>query len=130
MGPHIQSQSNTITADLSHFGQQYSRLHEEFRESECLRHECGASRAAEVGKELERALRELQREACNLSELQELLGTSVFNFSLLNEWVMGHWLCTSVWCVYIRILTLLYFCTGLKRNSPPFQNCGLTLSEL
>ena len=85
MSPYIQSQSKAITADLTHFGRRYSTLHEEFGLSECLRHDCGAERAAEMAREVERRLRDLQREACNLSELQELLGTSVFNFSLINE---------------------------------------------
>ena len=85
MGPYIQSQSDIITADLTHFGRRYSKLHEQFEQSECLRRDCGPDRASELVREVERDLRTLQSEACNLVELQELLGTSVFNFSLLNE---------------------------------------------
>ena len=85
MGPCIQSQSQTITADLAQFGQHYSSLHARFEYSECLRHDCGSEVMREGVRGVERELRDLQSEACNLIELQELLGTSVFNFSLLNE---------------------------------------------
>ena len=86
MGPYIQSQSEAITADLAQFAECYSTLHREFACSECLSHECGPGWAMEVGRRMEREVGALQDEACNLIELQELLGTSVFNFSLLNEY--------------------------------------------
>lgn len=85
MGPYIQSQSDAITGDLTQFGHRYSALHEKFEQSECLRRECEPERASQVVREVERELRRLQSEACNLIELQELLGTSIFNFSLLNQ---------------------------------------------
>ena len=85
MGPSVQSQSETITADLAGFGRRYSTLHERFEGSECLRRGCRPEVAREAAKKVERELRDLQCEALNLIELQELLGTSIFNFSLLNE---------------------------------------------
>ena len=85
MGPYIQSRSETITADLMQFAQRYTTLHQEFSHSECLRHECDAGQAMQGVTEMARELAGLQEEACNLTELQELLGTSVFRFSLLNE---------------------------------------------
>lgn len=85
MGPDIQSQSEAITADLMQFTQRYTALHREFMQSECLCHECEAGRAMELVRQMTRELGSLQEEASNLIELQELLGTSVFNFSLLNE---------------------------------------------
>lgn len=85
MGPDIQSQSEAITADLMQFAQRYTALHREFMQSECLCHECEAGQAMELVRQMTRELGSLQEEASNLIELQELLGTSVFNFSLLNE---------------------------------------------
>ena len=85
MGPYIQSQSETITADLTQFAERYATLRQEFSCSECLHHECDAGRAMEGVREMVRELASLQEEARNLTELQELLGTSVFRFSLLNE---------------------------------------------
>ena len=86
MGPYIQSQSEVITADLTQFTDRYTALHREFAQSECLCRECDSGRAVEVVTVMMREVGQLQEEACNLIELQELLGTSVFNFSLLNEY--------------------------------------------
>lgn len=85
MGPYIQSQSEAITADLTWFAQRYTTLHQVFTRSECLQHTCEPGRAMELVGGIMRELGSLQEEACNLIELQELLGTSVFIFSLLNE---------------------------------------------
>ena len=85
MGPYIQSQSDTISADLTEFAHRYTTLRQGFGDSECLSHECNTGQAVDIVRGVSRELGILQEEACNLIELQELLGTSVFNFSLLNE---------------------------------------------
>ena len=85
MAPYIQSQSKAITSDLEHFSGRYSTLHRKFSQSECLSHKCGHRQAERLVMGAVRELGGLQEEARNLIELQELLGTSVFNFSKLKE---------------------------------------------
>jgi len=85
MGPYIQSHSQAITSDLLRFGQRYAALYQQFTHGRCLHHECGHEEAMALVRRMSGELGHLQREASNLTEVQELLGTSVFNFSLLKE---------------------------------------------
>ena len=85
IGPRIQAKGDVISQDLSQFGEVFSSLKERFDTSECLRYNCHKEKAMELVFEFGRELRELQREAKELIELQELLETSVFNFSLLKK---------------------------------------------
>jgi hypothetical protein len=85
IGPRIQAKGDLISQDLSRFGEIFTSLRARFSSSKCLRHDFPRDKALEMlgGYVLE--LKTLQTQAKDLIELQELLETSIFNFSLLKE---------------------------------------------
>ena len=85
IGPRIQAKGDVISQDLSRFGEIFSSLKDRFDVSKCLRYDCHKDKALDLVSEFCQELRELQGEAKELIELQELLETSVFNFSLLKK---------------------------------------------
>ena len=85
IGPRIQAKGDIISQDLSRFGQVYSTLREQFEASDCLQHHCPKQQAVALIGELNKELKGLQAQARDLIELQELLETSAFNFSLLKK---------------------------------------------
>lgn len=85
IGPRIQAKGDLISQDLSSFGETFMSLRTDFISSQCLRHGCEKSRALDILEEFEEELTSLQSQARDLIELQELLETSVFNFSLMKE---------------------------------------------
>jgi hypothetical protein len=87
IGPRIQAKSDVISQDLSSFGQIFSALREKFEASNCLQHHCTRQQALVLIGEFSKELKDLQAQARDLIELQELLETSVFNFSLLKTYV-------------------------------------------
>lgn len=85
IGPRIQAKGDIISEDLSRFGQIFTSLRARFRSSPCLRHDCPKASAMELLTQYMAELKTLQAQAKDLIELQELLETSIFNFSLLKE---------------------------------------------
>ena len=87
IGPRIQAKGDIISQDLSSFGQTFSALREKFEASNCLQHHCPRQQAVSLIGSFSKELKGLQAQARDLIELQELLETSVFNFSLLKTYV-------------------------------------------
>ena len=85
VGPRVQANGASISSDLKQFEQKFLGLRREFHTSECLCHDCEPSEARHIMDSLCRKLSELQTQARDLIELQELLGTNIFNFSQLKE---------------------------------------------
>lgn len=85
IGPRIQAKGDLISQDLSRFGEIFTSLRTRFGCSACLRHDCPRPEALHLLGELGGKLSALQTQAKDLIELQELLETSVFNFTLLKE---------------------------------------------
>ena len=85
IGPRIQAKGDIISQDLSSFGQIFSALREKFEASNCLQHHCPRQQALGLIGGFSKELKALQAQARDLIELQELLETSVFNFSLLKK---------------------------------------------
>ena len=85
IGPRIQAKGDLISEDLCRFGEIFTALRARFSCSTCLRHDCPREEALLMLGEYQSELKSLQTQAKDLIELQELLETSVFNFSLLKE---------------------------------------------
>jgi dynein heavy chain len=85
VAPFIQSHSEVIIQDLKQFGVEASKHHNLFLSSSCLSHQCDLTVAQSLLKEYKLKLLSLQVRATDLMELQELLQSSVVNFSLLNQ---------------------------------------------
>ena len=85
IGPRIQSKEDLITQDLAHFADLFTSLRRRFEHSPCLDHRCPREDVWNLIGEFGRELGELQKQVRDLAELQELLETSVFNFSLLKK---------------------------------------------
>ncbi len=85
VGPRIQAKGDIISQDLTRFKEIFANLRASFLSSECIRHECSKEDATDLIAGFAKQLKALQTQAQDLIELQELLETSVFNFSLLKE---------------------------------------------
>lgn len=85
IGPRIQAKGDVISQDLSTFGQVFTALREKFEASDCLQHRCPRKQALSLAEEFSKEVKGLRAQARDLIELQELLETSVFNFSLLKK---------------------------------------------
>ena len=85
IGPRIQAKGDVISLDLSRFSEVFATLREHFDASQCLNYDCPKQEAVNVIAEFHQELKELQTQARDLIELQELLETSVFNFTLLKK---------------------------------------------
>lgn len=85
IGPRIQAKGDLISQDLSRFGEIFTSLRARFSCSKCLRHDFPHDKAMEMLGDYVQELKTLQTQAKDLIELQELLETSIFNFSLLIE---------------------------------------------
>ena len=85
IGPRIQSKGDVISQDLSRFGEIFASLRGRFSCSPCLDHQCPREEVWTLIGGFRSELSMLQGQARDLIELQELLETSVFNFSLLKE---------------------------------------------
>ena len=85
IAPRIQAQAPLISQDLAQFGTSLMLLQSQFHSSRCLQHDCSHGDAARLAGGFSACLSGLQSQAQDLMELQELLETSVFNFSLLKE---------------------------------------------
>ena len=85
IGPRIQAKGDVISKDLSRFGDVFATLKERFKTSPCLKYNYPKQEAMNLISEFNGELRGLQAQARDLIELQELLETSVFNFSLLKK---------------------------------------------
>ena len=85
IGPRIQAKGDVISEDLSRFGDTFATLRKRFETSQCLKHSCPQQEAMNLISEFNSELKGLQTQARDLIELQELLETSVFNFSLLKK---------------------------------------------
>ena len=96
IGPRIQAKGDIISQDLSSFGQTFSTLREEFEGSNCLQHGCPRQQALSLIGGFSKELKGLQAQARDLIELQELLETSVFNFSLLKTYVDRTCICIYI----------------------------------
>ena len=105
IGPRIQSNGETISRDLLKFGKGFHSLHEQFYSSKCLHHDCLKQEAQELISSFSTKLSGLQREANELIELQELLETNVFNFSLLKEFQDELSALSDVWSISESVLS-------------------------
>ena len=85
VGPRIQAKGDIISQDLTRFREIFSSLRSEFISSQCVHHDCSREEATSLIGEFSKQLKGLQTQAQDLIELQELLETSIFNFSLLKE---------------------------------------------
>ena len=85
IGPRIQAKGDLISQDLSRFGEIFTSLRARFGSSQCLRHTLPRDQALEMLGGYAKEMQALQIQAKDLIELQELLETSIFNFSLLKE---------------------------------------------
>ena len=85
IGPRIQAKGDVISEDLSRFGDIFAALRKRFETSQCLKYNCPKQEAVNLISEFNSELKGLQTQARDLIELQELLETSVFNFSLLKK---------------------------------------------
>ncbi len=85
IGPRIQANGETISQDLLTFGANFQSLYAQFYSSRCLGHDCSKEDSGRLMARFDRELGALQELANDLIELQELLETNVFNFSLLKE---------------------------------------------
>lgn len=85
ISPRIQAKGDIISEDLSRFGDLFATLTKRFETSQCLKYDCSKQEAMNLISEFDSELKELQTQARDLIELQELLETSVFNFSLLKK---------------------------------------------
>ncbi len=85
VGPRIQAKGDIISQDLTRFREIFANFKASFLASQCIHHDCSKEEAFGVVAGFTKQLRSLQAQAQDLIELQELLETSVFNFSLLKE---------------------------------------------
>ena len=121
IGPRIQAKGDIISQDLSSFGQTFSALREKFEASNCLQHHCPRQQALVLIGEFSKELKGLQAQARDLIELQELLETSVFNFSLLKTYVYHSQL-------FDVLPSTIYI--GLKMISQLYKSFGVSQSKL
>ena len=86
IGPRVQANRATISQDLSSFASSFLSLRDEFHASRCLCFDCpGRDEAVKMAAGFRVRLGVLAEQARDLTELQELLEASLFNFSLLKE---------------------------------------------
>ena len=85
IAPFIQSHSTSITHDLKQFGDEATQRRQSFLASSCLSSQCDPSLAITLIREYCQKLVELQVQAKDLMELQELLQSAVVNFGLLKQ---------------------------------------------
>eukprot|EP00057_Strongylocentrotus_purpuratus_P006394 XP_011660868.1 PREDICTED: dynein beta chain, flagellar outer arm [Strongylocentrotus purpuratus] len=85
LGPRIQGESASITKDLAEFGERVEALNSALAASEVYTWECFLDDAFSEIDKFQRKLEELDNEAQDLIELQDLLETAVVNFTILPE---------------------------------------------
>jgi len=85
IGPRIQAQEEVISEDITRFGEIFFNLRANFNKSSCHRRNTSRGKALQSLNGFIAELKTLQSQAQDLIELQELLQTSIFNFSLLKE---------------------------------------------
>ncbi|XP_033103095.1 dynein heavy chain 9, axonemal-like [Anneissia japonica] len=85
LGPRIQEESARITKDLAAFGKHVEELSHTLMTSDVYSRECGMENAFQAISQFFHQLDQLDNEAQDLIELQELLETAVVNFSILPE---------------------------------------------
>ncbi|XP_041092529.1 dynein beta chain, flagellar outer arm-like [Polyodon spathula] len=85
LSPKIRQESESITKDLSQFGERLHQLREAIDESDIYTRACSIEQAYCAIKTFSKQVKSLQREAKDLKELQELLEATVVDFSVLNE---------------------------------------------
>ncbi|XP_018424228.1 PREDICTED: dynein beta chain, flagellar outer arm-like [Nanorana parkeri] len=85
LGPRIQQEADIVSKDLEMFQHKLDTLGSDLENSEVYKYECTAQEAFGIIEEFNMHLEVLQKEAKDLKELQELLETTVVDFSILNN---------------------------------------------
>ncbi|CAH1797693.1 unnamed protein product [Owenia fusiformis] len=85
LGPRIQEESERITKDLAAFGERVNTLNTNLEDSEVYNRDYSIGDAYSSLDNFMSSLTVLENEAQDLIELQELLETSVVNFSILPQ---------------------------------------------
>ncbi|XP_043910785.1 dynein beta chain, flagellar outer arm-like [Protopterus annectens] len=99
LGPRIQQESQRVTKDLARFGGILIELREDMEVCEVYTRDCTTKKAFLLIDGFGKRLKNLQKEAEDLRELQELLEATVADFSILSE-------CQTL----VRNLTLMWQC--------------------
>ncbi|XP_068122143.1 uncharacterized protein [Hyperolius riggenbachi] len=85
LGPRIQQEADIVSRDLGRFQRKLDTFGSDLENSEVYKYEYTAQEAFVTTEEFSAQLEILQREAKDLKELQELLETTVVDFSILNN---------------------------------------------
>ncbi|XP_069470025.1 uncharacterized protein [Ambystoma mexicanum] len=85
LGPRIQQEAERVTKDLGQFQNKLDVLGNEIEKSEVYVMKCGTEKAFGLIGNFSKQVKSLQNEAKDLKELQELLETTVVDFSILDH---------------------------------------------
>ncbi|KAG8587471.1 hypothetical protein GDO81_005673 [Engystomops pustulosus] len=85
LGPRIQQEADRVTRDLEVFQRKLDVLGSDIENSEVYKYECASQEAFRIIHDFNSRVQILQNEAKDLKELQELLETTVVDFSILNN---------------------------------------------
>ncbi|XP_056412427.1 uncharacterized protein LOC130355786 isoform X2 [Hyla sarda] len=85
LGPRIQQEANIVTRDLEMFQRKLDVLGADIETSEVFKYDCRSQEALKIIHNFNTWVQTLQNEAKDLKELQELLETTVVDFSILNN---------------------------------------------
>ncbi|XP_075053831.1 uncharacterized protein LOC142139871 [Mixophyes fleayi] len=85
LGPRIQQEADIVTRDLEQFQQKLDILGPAIETSHVYKYECTSQEAFGIIQNFSTQVQVLQNEAKDLKELQELLETTVVDFSILNN---------------------------------------------
>ncbi|XP_053311944.1 dynein axonemal heavy chain 9-like [Spea bombifrons] len=87
LGPRIQQEADRVTLDLERFQHKLDVLGHDIETSKVYQYSCSSQEAFKVIEHLSIEVQILQNEAKDLKELQELLETTVVDFSILTNCV-------------------------------------------
>ncbi|XP_069829066.1 uncharacterized protein [Dendropsophus ebraccatus] len=85
LGPRIQQEAEIVTRDLELFQRKLDVLGSDVETSEVYKYDCTSQEAFRIIHNFNTKVQTLQNEAKDLKELQELLETTVVDFSILNN---------------------------------------------
>ncbi|KAM9320087.1 uncharacterized protein PAF06_004553 [Gastrophryne carolinensis] len=85
LGPRIQQEADVVSRDLEQFQHKLDKLGSDIENSEVYKFECTAEKAFVIIQNFNKQLQIFEREAKDLKELQDLLETTVVDFSILTN---------------------------------------------